>query len=112
LIAGINLDMVGQDQELCKSTLTLDKTPDSLPSYLNDFLVSLIEETTKQFDQQTGFGPTTTFRHRVNAHTGGSDHHEFVDSTMGVPCVMLLQWPDLYYHTSQDTTDKVSAQSL
>ncbi len=112
LIAGINLDMVGQDQELCKSTLTLDKTPDSLPSYLNDFLVNLIEEATKQFDPQTGFGSATTFRHRVNAHTGGSDHHEFVDSTMGVPCVMLLQWPDLYYHTSQDTPDKVSAQTL
>jgi len=112
LIAGINLDMVGQDQELCKSTLTLDKTPDSLPSYLNDLIFNLIEEATKQFDPQTGFGPATTFRHRVNAHTGGSDHHEFVDSTIGVPCVMLLQWPDLYYHTNQDTQDKVSAQTL
>jgi len=112
LIAGINLDMVGQDQELCKSTLTLDKTPDSLPSYLNDLLINLIEENINQFDSQTGFGPATTFRYRVNAHTGGSDHHEFVDSTIGVPCVMLLQWPDLYYHTSQDTVDKVSAQTL
>jgi hypothetical protein len=112
LIAGINLDMVGQDQELCKSALTLDRTPDSLPSYLNDLLSNLIEEATKQFDPQTGFGPATTFRHRINAHTGGSDHHEFVDSTIGVPCVMLLQWPDLYYHTSQDTPDKVSVQTL
>jgi hypothetical protein len=25
---------------------------------------------------------------------------------------MLLQWPDLYYHTSQDTIDKVSASTL
>lgn len=112
LIAGINLDMVGQDQELCKSTLTLDRTPDSLPSYLNDLLLNLMEEANKLFDPQTGFGPATTFRYRVNAHTGGSDHHEFVDSTIGVPCVMLLQWPDLYYHTSQDTSDKVSASTL
>ncbi len=112
LVAGINLDMVGQDQELCKSTLTLDKTPDSLPSYLNDFFINLMEETEKQFDPKTGFGPATTFRHRVNVHTGGSDHHEFVDSTIGVPCIMLLQWPDLYYHTSQDTPDKVNAQTL
>jgi hypothetical protein len=112
LIAGINLDMVGQDQELCKSTLTLDKTPDSLPSYLNDLIVNLMEEAARQFDPQTDFGPATTFRYRVNAHTGLSDHHEFVDSTIGVPCVMLLQWPDLYYHTSQDTPDKVSAQTL
>lgn len=112
LIAGINLDMVGQDQELCKSTLTLDKTPDSLPSFLNDFIVNLMEDVSRHFDPQTGFGPATTFRHRVNAHTGGSDHHEFVDSTIGVPCIMLLQWPDLYYHTSQDTPDKVSAPML
>jgi len=112
LIAGINLDMVGQDQEKCKSTLTLDLTPDSLPSYLNDLLLTLIEETEKMFDSKTGFGPATTFRYRVNTHTGGSDHHEFVDSTIGVPCVMLLQWPDLYYHTSQDTIDKVSAPTL
>jgi hypothetical protein len=112
LIAGINLDMVGQDQEKCKSTLTIDRTPDSLPSYLNDLLLTITEETTKLFDSKTGFGPTTTFRYRVNPHTGGSDHHEFVDSTIGVPCVMLLQWPDLYYHTSQDTIDKVSASTL
>jgi hypothetical protein len=112
LMAGINLDMVGQDQERCKSTLTIDKTPDSLPSYLNDLLLTVTEETTKLFDPETGFGPAATFRYRVNTHTGGSDHHEFVDSTIKVPCVMLLQWPDLYYHTSQDTIDKVSAPML
>jgi hypothetical protein len=25
---------------------------------------------------------------------------------------MLLQWPDLYYHTSMDTVDKLSEDSL
>jgi len=112
LIAGINLDMVGQDQELCKSTLTLDRTPDSLPSYLNDLLLSLIEESVKEFDFDTTFGSASTFRYAANPHTGGSDHHEFVDSTIAIPCVMLLQWPDTFYHTSMDTMDKVSTNSL
>ncbi len=112
MIAGINLDMVGQDQELCKSTLTLDRTPDSLPSYLNDLLLNLMEESIKEFDFETTFGSASTFRYAANPHTGGSDHHEFVDSTIGVPCVMLLQWPDTFYHTSMDTIDKVSAHSL
>jgi len=71
-----------------------------------------MEEAAEQFDPQTSFGRATTFRCRAIEHMGGSDHHEFVDSTIGVPCVMLLQWPDLYYHTSQDTPDKVSAQTL
>jgi len=112
LVAGINLDMVGQNQELCKSTLTVDRTPDSLPSYLNDFLIHLLEESMKEFDSYTMFGVASTFRYRVNVYTGGSDHTEFVDSTIRVPCAMLLQWPDLFYHSSMDTIDKVCSDSL
>jgi len=111
-VAGINLDMVGENQEICKSTLNLDRTPDSLPSYLNDLLLALMEDSVKEFDIETMFGSSSTFRYAVIAHTGGSDHHEFVDSTIGVPCVMLLQWPDMFYHTSMDTIDKISADSL
>jgi len=112
LVAGINLDMVGQNQELCKSTLNLDKTPDSNPSYLNDYVLSLIERSVEVFDPTTAFGSASTFRYRVSAFSGGSDHAEFNDSTLSVPCVMLLQWPDLYYHSSMDTIDKVSGESL
>lgn len=112
LVAGINLDMVGEDQETCKSTLFLDKTPDSLPSYLNDFVYNLVEQSVKEFDPVTAFGSASTFRFAENAFSGGSDHAEFVDSTIKVPCVMLLQWPDLFYHSSMDTMDKVSSNSL
>jgi len=112
LIAGINLDMVGENQELCKSTLTLDRTPDSLPSYLNDLVLHLIEQSMKEFEITTQFGSTSTFRYTVTPHSGGSDHTEFVDATIGVPCVMLLQWPDTFYHSSMDIIDKVSADSL
>jgi hypothetical protein len=112
LVAGINLDMVGQDQELCKSTLTLDKTPDSLPSYLNDLVLNLIEESIEEFDPSITFGSASTFRYKENVFTGGSDHAEFTDSTIEVPCVMLLQWPDIFYHSSMDTIDKVSPKNL
>jgi len=104
--------MVGQNQTLCKSTLTLDRTPDSLPSYLNDFMINLLEDLEKEFDSSTMFGSASTFRYKANVYTGGSDHAEFVDSTIRVPCVMLLQWPDLFYHSSMDTIDKVSTTSL
>ena len=112
LVAGINLDMVGQNQELCKSTLNLDRTPDSLPSYLNDLVFRFMEESVKEFDNPSPFGSSSTFRYATGAFSGGSDHAEFTDSTIGIPCVMLLQWPDLYYHTSMDTIDKVSEDSL
>ena len=112
LVAGINLDMVGQNQDLCRSTLNLDKTPDSNPSYLNDYIFSLLERSVEEFDPKTNFGSASTFRYSVNAFSGGSDHAEFNDSTFSVPCIMLLQWPDLYYHTSMDSIDKVSMESL
>lgn len=111
-VAGVNLDMVGENQELCRSTLNLDKTPDSNPSYLNDFIFALIERSVDMFDPVTPFGIASTFRYRVSTFSGGSDHAEFNESTIGVPCVMLLQWPDLYYHSSMDTIDKVSEDSL
>jgi hypothetical protein len=112
LVAGINLDMVGQNQELCKSTLNLDRTPDSLPSYLNDLVFRFMEESVKEFDTPSPFGSSSTFRYATGAFSGGSDHAEFTDSTIGVPCIMLIQWPDLFYHTSMDTIDKVSEESL
>jgi len=112
LVAGLDLDMVGQNQELCKSTLNLDRTPDSLPSFLNDYIYNLIEQSIDEFDFQTAFGLSSTFRYRENAFSGGSDHAEFTCSTVGVPCIMLIQWPDLFYHTSMDTIDKVSEESL
>ncbi len=112
MVAGINLDMVGQNQELCKSTLNLDRTPDSLPSYLNDIVFRFMEESVKEFDKPSPFGSSSTFRFATGAFSGGSDHAEFTDSTISIPCVMLLQWPDLYYHTSMDTIDKVSEDSL
>ena len=112
VVAGVNLDMVGQNQELCHSTLNMDRTPDSLPSYLNDFVYSFVEQMVKEFSKETVFGSANTFRTATTTFSGGSDHAEFTDATIGVPCVMLIQWPDLFYHTSEDTIDKVSEDSL
>jgi len=112
LIAGVNLDMVGEDQELCRSTLCMDCTPDSLPSYLNDLVFSMLERSDAECDKMVKLGMVGTFRYERTAFTGGSDHAEFNESTVGAPCVGLTQWPDLFYHTSLDTIDKVSEDSL
>jgi hypothetical protein len=36
----------------------------------------------------------------------------FVDPAIGVPCPMLIQWPDRFYHSSHDTPDKCDPRSL
>jgi len=110
--AGVNLDMVGEDQELCKSTLSMDSTPDSLPSYLNDFVYTMIARANTEYDSNIKLGIASNYRYGRTAFTGGSDHAEFNESTVGAPCVSLTQWPDRFYHTSMDTLDKVSEDSL
>jgi hypothetical protein len=44
--------------------------------------------------------------------SGGSDHYILADPSVGVPCPMIIQWPDKFYHTSLDTLDKVDPASL
>jgi len=112
LKAGINLDMVGEDQTLCRSTLCMDSTPDSLPSYLNDLVFSMVERANAEYDPMVKIGMESNFRCARTVYSGGSDHTEFNESTVGAPCVGLTQWPDLFYHTSMDTMDKVSEDSL
>ena len=112
LVAGINLDMVGEDQEMCKSTLNVVVTPDSLPSYLDDLVLSVLEDSAKELDHMTKIGLASSFRYVRSPFSAGSDHAEFVEPNVGVPCIGFTQWPDKFYHTSMDTIDKVSTESL
>lgn len=94
----INLDMVGENQILTGSALDISATPWSLPSFINELMITHLE--------------SPKFRVKTGAYSGGSDHYIFVDSTVGVQSVSLTQWPDRYYHTSEDTPDKSCVESF
>ena len=47
---------------------------------------------------------------RTNPYEGGSDHTVFADR--GVPSLLNWHFTDRFYHTNQDTTDKVSANEM
>jgi len=112
MVAAINLDMVGEDQNKTGSVLVLHKTPDSYPSYVNAVATAIFEEAQKEFSSINEWDLMATYRHAVGEFTGGSDHYIYTDPTVGVGCPMLMQWPDKFYHTSADTVDKVSPHSL
>jgi len=111
-IAGLNLDMVGSDQEACKCTLHITVTPGSLPSYLNDLVLRAMEDSAKALDPLVQIGLVSNFRYARSTYASGSDHAEFVAPPVGVPCVSITQWPDRFYHSSMGTIDKVSEESL
>jgi len=112
MIAALNLDMVGENQDLCGSSLLLERAPEPAASFANDLAERLLEEISREVPSYAGFGGYATFRHAVAPFSGGSDHYILSDPSVGVPCPMIIQWPDKFYHTSMDTLDKVDPTML
>ncbi len=112
LIAALNLDMVGENHDLCGSSLLLERAPEPAASFANDLAERLLEEISREIPSYAGFGGYATFRHAVAPFSGGSDHYILSDPSVGVPCPMIIQWPDKFYHTSMDTLDKVDPAML
>lgn len=99
-LAGLNLDMVGADQCQTGAVWELVSLPLASASFA-DHLLSWLREPFLD-----------GLRHCEAPFSAGSDHYILSDPTIGIPTPMLIQWPDKFYHTSADTPDKVSPDSL
>ncbi len=112
LLAGINLDMVGEDQGPCGSVWIVEYPSEAMPSFVGDLMARIQEELADNVKNLAGNESFGLFRHGVSRFSGGSDHYILSDPSVGVPTPMLIQWPDKFYHTSEDTVDKVSPSML
>ena len=111
-VAGVNLDMVGEDQRVCESILMVDATPYSLPSFLNpytEYLFNFMPKKVTSFSERDSF---PLIRYEFIKFSGGSDHEVLSDPSIGIPTVSFTNWPDKFYHTSEDTLDKVDPNML
>ena len=119
LIADLNFDMEGIRLTTSRSYWVLHRTPDTFPSFLNDVGQSLMEYVAEIARERVRFrsdgyapsnpviapnGSRDPFYIKVDKHYGSSDHVAYMDR--GIPALMFITWPDLWYHTSQDTPDK------
>ncbi len=111
-IAALNLDMVGQNQDLCKSSFLIEHPSMAMPSYSAELVERIREEMIPEVATHGSMGGYALFRHAVSPFSGGSDHYILSDPMVGIPCPMLIQWPDMFYHTSMDTLEKVDQKSL
>jgi hypothetical protein len=108
-LAGLNMDMVGENLELLHSRLVLTRTPDSLPTALDE-LVGAMAEMVERLPVSTPRGGQSTFNWRLTPYSGGSDHMMLIDRK--IPAVMFSHEPDYTHHTSEDTPDKVDPVEL
>ncbi len=112
MIAGVNLDMVGQDQDRCHSTFNIEQPPESMASFAPVLLARLWDGLMLLEADSSQASLSGAVRQAVTPFSGGSDHYILSDPTVGVPTPMLIQWPDRFYHTSEDTLDKVDPAML
>jgi hypothetical protein len=125
-VAVINMDMVGENQELCGSTFRITRTPDSTSSYLNDLLESCLgfmlahgfnrddinEDLQNAFAGISPFGSRDNWKAEMIPYSGGSDHAVFMGGVINIPATMFGSWPDYFYHSSGDTPDKSDPTQL
>ncbi len=112
IVAGINLDMVGERQETTGSVLVLERPPESIASFAPDLLERLRDELLAEQGSLGGTSQFPLFRYTTTPFSGGSDHIVTSDPAVGIPTPMLIQWPDRFYHTTADTMEMVDPKSL
>lgn len=112
MVAGLNLDMVGQDQEQCGCALVFEQPPHAAANFAGALLARLRRHLLPEVETHGGMGGFPLFRFADTPFSGGSDHYIFTDPTVGVPMPMIIQWPDRFYHTSADTPDRVDPRML
>jgi hypothetical protein len=125
-LCNINLDMVGLNLAESGSFLTLQRTTYGNAHYINDVMknyfdyVGITNREGLAISGRGGFtkrvvapsGTDDPFYYQVDDHYGSSDHEVFNDPSVGVPGIMMITWPDLFYHTSQDRADKCDPTEL
>jgi hypothetical protein len=120
IIGDLNFDMEGIRLTQSRSFWILQRTPDTFPSYINDIAQSMMEYiaevTRERIRYRRGFGygasqpveapngSKDAFYIKIDKHYGSSDHVTYMQH--GIPAVMFITWPDMWYHSSQDTPDK------
>jgi hypothetical protein len=119
LIGDLNFDMEGIRLASSRSYWILQRTPDTFPSYINDIAQSMMEYVAEISRERVRFraggyapsqpvesprGSSDAFYIKIDKHYGSSDHVTYMQR--GIPAVMFITWPDMWYHSSEDTPDK------
>jgi aminopeptidase YwaD len=126
-LCNINMDMVGEWLSKNQSFFCLMRTTYGHPHYINDVMENYyryVGEGGRERIQNRSTpavvpvrivaptGADEPFVYSIETHYGASDHEVFNDWSVDVPGIMMIAWPDKWYHTSGDTADKSDPTQL
>ena len=120
IIADLNFDMEGLRLSTSGSFWVMHRTPDTFPTFLNDLGANVLEFVANLNRERVRYrangyrftlpvtapnGSQDPFYILIDKHYGASDHVTYMQH--GIPSLMFVTWPDMWYHSSQDTPDKL-----
>ncbi|MCX6568322.1 MAG: M28 family peptidase [Candidatus Aminicenantes bacterium] len=126
-LCNINMDMVGEWLSKNQAFFCLMRTTYGNAHYINDVMENYyryVGEGNRERLQNRGgaagvpvrvvapSGADEPFAYSIETHYGASDHEVFNDWGVGVPGIMMIAWPDRWYHTSGDVADKADPTQL
>ncbi|RKY83980.1 hypothetical protein DRQ09_09260 [candidate division KSB1 bacterium] len=129
IVAGINMDMVGEGLSKCHTLFWISRTPHSIPHFINDICQEFAELTVKlnndadarypgnpygQFSMRviSPSGSRDLFHLGITRYESGSDHIVLVNGEVRIPTVYFECWSEDFYHTNMDTPDKSDPTQL
>lgn len=104
---GINLDMIGAEQNETTGPINITNLPHSTPSYVDSFARVIATQIKSLSKEELG-----NVKYQDIPFGIGSDHFILSDPMVNIPCIMLGQWPDKHYHTSSDTINRIDPTVL
>jgi len=126
-LCNINMDMVGEWLSENQAFMCMMRTTYGNPHYINDVMENYYrfvgESNRERIQNRSGFykvprrivsptGSDEPFYYSIETHYGSSDHEVFNDWGVRVPGIMMIAWPDRWYHTSGDRPDKADPTQL
>lgn len=97
----LNLDMVGEDQELCRSPFVVERASTNVTGSIDWALEHGARIAFEVSSDEYGTWISSPF-------DGFSDHALFADPSIGVPSAAICHPDDVFNHSDGDTFDKVS----
>ncbi|MFC2075707.1 M28 family peptidase [candidate division KSB1 bacterium] len=100
--AGLNLDMVGENQDRCRGSLSLSPVPASAPSFVDSLIMRLADDLLGKREPN--------YRYRQDPFILADNF--ISDPMIGIPTPFVGHQTDRFYHSNQDTVDKVDPDNL
>ena len=121
----INLDMVGQSPELIGEPLRVYRVPNSIPTFMNACIEPILERIAAKSREIAPLmvkgsltprtiipqGSSRPLHWIFDLPASGSDHLSFMSAPYHIPSFMVGH-EDPYWHTSEDTIEKVDPARL